>query len=230
VETVTAPVTLHRESGRHTLQPNSIPAIYEEELHRESGRHTLQPNSIPAIYEEEPEEREAPATPTKLRSTKLAMVNEESFNLGALPPVSPRKWSFQRPSWPRLHVPAAYELDTLPPVSPQKWSFQRQKWSFQRPQAEVPPAHLPQTPPKESVDHALARSKRAPVHSTWCASSAVWLPFVVLVAACAIAATSRATISGSSWSWIEWALDRWAQWVEPDDGSVIFVPVPPARG
>jgi len=58
----------------------------------------------------------------------------------------------------------------------------------------------------------------------------VWLPFVVLVAACAIAATSRATISGSSWSWIEWALDRWAQWVEPDDGSVIFVPVPPARG
>ena len=224
-------MTLHRESGRHTLQPNSIPAIYEEEtLHRESGRHTLQPNSIPAIYEEEPEEREAPATPTKLRSTKLAMVNEESFNIGALPPVSPRKWSFQRPSWPRLHVPAAYELDALPPVSPQKWSFQRQKWSFQRPKPEVPPAHLPPTPPKESVDHALARSKRAPVHSTWCASSAVWLPFVVLVAACAIAATSRATISGSSWSWIEWALDRWAQWVEPDDGSVIFVPVPPARG
>ena len=68
------------------------------------------------------------------------------------------------------------------------------------------------------------------MHYTWCASSAVWVPFVVLVAACAIAATSRASSSGSSWSWIEWGLDWWAQWVEPDTGSVIFVPVPPARG
>lgn len=194
-------------------------------LDRASGRTTFQATSVSAIYEEEPEEREAQAPPTKLRSTKLAMANEASFNIGALPPVSPRKWSFQRPSWPRLHVPAAYELDALPPVSPQKWSFQRQKWSFQRPKPEVPAAHRPPVPPKTSVDHSLGRGQSAPVHATWCASPAVWIPFVVLVAACAIAATSR----GGSWSWIGWGLDWWSRWMESESERVIFVPVP-ARG
>ena len=191
-------------------------------LDRASGRTTFQATSVSAIYEEEPEEREAQAPPT---TTKLAMANEASFNIGALPPVSPRKWSFQRPSWPRLHVPAAYELDALPPVSPQKWSFQRQKWSFQRPKPEVPAVHLPVAPQYTSVDHSPGRFRSAPVHATWCASAAVWIPFVVLVAACAIAATSR----GGAWSWIDWGLDWWSQWVESDSESVIFVPVP-ARG
>lgn len=207
---------------RSQVETDAAPAT----LHRASGRTTFQTTSISAIHEEEPEEREAQTPPpTKLRSTKLAMVKEGSFNIGDLPPVSPRKWSFQRPSWPRLHVPAAYELDALPPVSPQKWSFQRQKWSFQRPKPEVPAAHLPAVPQKTSVDHSPGRFRSAPVHATWCASAAVWIPFVVLVAACAIAATSR----GGSWSWIDWGLDWWSQWVESDSESVIFVPVP-ARG
>ena len=189
-------------------------------LHRASGRTTFQATSVSAIYEEEPEEREAQTPPaTKPRSTKLAMANEASFNIGALPPVSPRKWSFQRPSWPRLHVPAAYELDALPPVSPQKWSFQRQKWSFQRPKPEVraiPPVLL-----KTPVDHSLGSSRSAPLQATWCLSSAVWI-LSVLVAACAIAAISR----GDSWSWIDWGLDWWSQWLESDSESVSFVPAP----
>lgn len=143
--------------------------------------------------------------PGDVSTMKLAIA--AAYGLGTSPPVSPKRWSFKRPSWSRLHAPAAYELEPLSSVSPQRWSFQRPKPGA----CDVGPLlQHPGSPVPGRSQHTLG-------DATWCASPAVWISCVVLLAAwCAIVADSE---DGAWW------IDCW-RWASERDSRVIFVSVP----